>query len=244
MALLTAEDVHYKTFTPTKFREGYDQDEVDSFLDEVVRTLTALQEGGAVASENASEASPAAADDGALRAENDKLRAELEQARKRTAEVESEAAEARKSSGEPSEAEAQLRAQIEQLRAENEKLRTEAETARSEAQKAAEAPAPSQSNEPESATSMLAMAQRLHDEYVHEGQEKGNKIVDDAHAQSQQILREAKDEKTRVINQLDSERSMLEGKINELEGFESEYRSQLRSHLQKLIETVDADDIK
>src|SRR5699024_9308288 len=39
MALLTADDVLNKKFQPTKFREGYDQDEVDEFLDEVVATL-------------------------------------------------------------------------------------------------------------------------------------------------------------------------------------------------------------
>jgi DivIVA domain-containing protein len=33
---LTPEDVVNKRFQPTKFREGYDQDEVDDFLDEVV----------------------------------------------------------------------------------------------------------------------------------------------------------------------------------------------------------------
>src|SRR5690625_7306462 len=41
MALLTADDVLNKKFQPTKFREGYDQDEVDDFLDEVVNTLRA-----------------------------------------------------------------------------------------------------------------------------------------------------------------------------------------------------------
>ena len=40
---LTPDDVVNKTFQPTKFREGYDQDEVDDFLDEVVNTLRALQ---------------------------------------------------------------------------------------------------------------------------------------------------------------------------------------------------------
>ena len=33
---LTAEDIVNKRFQSTKFREGYDQDEVDDFLDEVV----------------------------------------------------------------------------------------------------------------------------------------------------------------------------------------------------------------
>ena len=44
---LTPEDVVNKRFQPTKFREGYDQDEVDDFLDEIVvelRRLTAENE--------------------------------------------------------------------------------------------------------------------------------------------------------------------------------------------------------
>ncbi|WP_036958910.1 DivIVA domain-containing protein, partial [Promicromonospora kroppenstedtii] len=44
MALLTAEDILNKKFSATKFREGYDVEEVDDFLDEVVRTLTNVQE--------------------------------------------------------------------------------------------------------------------------------------------------------------------------------------------------------
>ena len=43
MALLTTEDVLNKKFQYVKFREGYDQDEVDEFLDEVVSTIYSLQ---------------------------------------------------------------------------------------------------------------------------------------------------------------------------------------------------------
>jgi DivIVA domain-containing protein len=39
---LTPEDVVNKRFQPTKFREGYDQDEVDDFLDELVVELRRL----------------------------------------------------------------------------------------------------------------------------------------------------------------------------------------------------------
>src|SRR5512133_460952 len=39
---LTPEDVVNKRFQSTKFREGYDQDEVDDFLDEVVVELRRL----------------------------------------------------------------------------------------------------------------------------------------------------------------------------------------------------------
>lgn len=41
---LTPEEVVNKRFQPTKFREGYDQDEVDDFLDEVVVELRRLNQ--------------------------------------------------------------------------------------------------------------------------------------------------------------------------------------------------------
>lgn len=44
---LTPEDIVNKRFRPTKFREGYDQDEIDEFLDTIVtnfRTLIAKNE--------------------------------------------------------------------------------------------------------------------------------------------------------------------------------------------------------
>ena len=42
MALLSAEDVLNKAFSKTKYREGFDQDEVDDFLDEVANTIAQL----------------------------------------------------------------------------------------------------------------------------------------------------------------------------------------------------------
>lgn len=42
MALLTAEDVLNKAFSKTRYREGFDQDEVDDFLDEVAHTISTL----------------------------------------------------------------------------------------------------------------------------------------------------------------------------------------------------------
>jgi DivIVA domain-containing protein len=42
MALLTADDVREKQFSKTKYREGFDQDEVDDFLDSVAETIESL----------------------------------------------------------------------------------------------------------------------------------------------------------------------------------------------------------
>ena len=40
--LLTPVDVKTETFTTRRFREGYDTDEVDEFLDQVADTITRL----------------------------------------------------------------------------------------------------------------------------------------------------------------------------------------------------------
>ena len=64
MALLTAEDVHWKQFQATKFREGYDQEEVDEFLDEVVETIATLQDQNASLKTELDEARQQAASGG------------------------------------------------------------------------------------------------------------------------------------------------------------------------------------
>ncbi|HEU5222967.1 MAG TPA: DivIVA domain-containing protein [Candidatus Lumbricidophila sp.] len=87
---LTPEDVVNKRFAATKFREGYDQDEVDDFLDEVVVELRRLNkenenlnqsiaEGGAVAAPvaaavvEAPAAGPAVVDDASVTDESTNL---------------------------------------------------------------------------------------------------------------------------------------------------------------------------
>ena len=63
MAQLSAEDVTSQKFKATKFREGYEQDEVDEFLDEVVEAMRQLE------------------------AENADLKAKLDAANRRVAEL-------------------------------------------------------------------------------------------------------------------------------------------------------------
>jgi DivIVA domain-containing protein len=59
---LTPEDVVNKRFSQTKFREGYDQDEVDDFLDEVVVELRRLtQENEELKAQLESGSAPVAA---------------------------------------------------------------------------------------------------------------------------------------------------------------------------------------
>jgi DivIVA domain-containing protein len=66
---LTPEDVVNKRFQPTKFREGYDQDEVDDFLDEVVVELRRLSQENDELHKRLETAESAAAGQGARSAD-------------------------------------------------------------------------------------------------------------------------------------------------------------------------------
>ena len=188
MALLTTEDVLNKKFQYVKFREGYDQDEVDEFLDEVVSTIYSLQ------------------------MENQDLKEKLEAAERRVAEL-------------------------------SNSDYTPAETPAPVAAPAIETPAPAAAltgpQDAESATSMLALAQRVHDEYVRDGEEQSAKIIAEANAEREKIIADAQAQKDSLLSQLDQERELLENKINGLRTFEAEYRSNLRNHLETLLKEVD-----
>ena len=188
MALLTTEDVLEKTFNIVKFREGYDQVEVDDFLDEVVSTIYTLQ------------------------AENQNLREELEAPSYKPAEETAAPVVEEPVASEPSVTETAVAAP-------------------------AVAVAPESA---ESATSMLALAQRVHDEYVRDGREESDRIIADANAKRDEIIADAQNQHQNILSQLDQERALLEGKINELRSFESEYRANLREHLEGLLQEVNA----
>lgn len=199
MALLSTEDVLNKTFQSVKFREGYDQVEVDEFLDEVVETIYALQ------------------------VENTELKQKLEAAQLRVEELEGSESD---SAPAPVVAEP-----VEEVKPEPE---PEPELAPAPAPVAAAAP----TSTPEDATSMLALAQRVHDEYVRDGREEGERIIAEAREEGSKIVAEAEDKRDSILNQLDVDRGMLEGKINELKSFEAEYRTRLREQLQSFLSEV------
>lgn len=189
MALLTEDDVANKTFTATNYRqEGYNQDEVDDFLDEVAETIEKLTQ------------------------ERDQLRRELDEAKARIGELEAGApAEHHASPGIPSDPEPH--------------------------QAAAQAPA---GDEAQNAAGVIALAQKLHDEYVANGKEEGDRIVAEANAESERIIKEAEEQHNRTLAQLEQERSLLERKISELRDFERDYRARLKSYLETLLSNVES----
>lgn len=209
MALLTADDVLNKKFQPTKFREGYDQDEVDDFLDEVVNTLRAVY------------------------AENEELKARLAggQSGEVPAVQEPVSQETPVVDQEPEpEPEPEAEEAPEQQDEATAYAAAEPETASFSAPVA---------NEPESATGMLQLAQRLHDEYVNDGKAEADRILTEAREESARLTGEAEELRNRTLNQLEEERTTLERKIDELRGFERDYRARLKSYLEGLLRDVE-----
>lgn len=168
MALLTADDVREKDFSKTKYREGFDQDEVDEFLDSVAETIDSLT------------------------AERDRLRAQVSEFESRR----------------PPESSELVRAATD-------------------------------TSNPASPQSMLAMAQRLHDDYVRSGEEEREKIVFDAKSEADRIRARAEREAQDRLQNLGADRADLERKIDDLRRFERDYRARLKTYLENLLGDLD-----
>lgn len=202
MDLLTTEDVLNKKFTYVKFREGYDQVEVDEFLDQVVQTIYALQ------------------------VENQDLKEKLEAAERRISELQA---------APPAQSGPTQSVPVPEVATPPQEQPQTTEPVQPEAA----APATSAEPPSDSATSMLALAQRVHDEYVRDGREESERIIAEARTKGDEIVADAQHQHERILAQLDQERGLLETKINELRGFESDYRKSIREHLQNLLQQVD-----
>ena len=214
MTLLTADDVLNKTFQTTKFREGYDQDEVDDFLDEVVNSLRVLQ------------------------GENAELKAKIASLEQGQGESARAAALDQTSQIAP------VVDAIPEPEPEPEVIAPAPTPAPTPAPAPVPAVAPAYAGtpggEPESATGMLQLAQRLHDEYVRNGMEEGEKILTEARTDADRVRNEAESQRARTLKQLETEQATLEHKISQLRAFERDYRMRLKGFLGSLVETLDA----
>jgi DivIVA domain-containing protein len=229
---LTPEDVVNKRFQATKFREGYDQDEVDDFLDEVVNELRRLTE------------------------ENEDLRNKLGACERRVGEL-SRASVARDAMPEP-ELPATVAANLPPSPApvappqpvvmpqpvampQPVPMSAPMAPAMSDSMRGvAQLEAAGGGQGPEAAAGMLALAQKLHDEYVRNGEQQRDRIVNEAREHAQRLVREAEEKQRQTLGSLEQERSLLERKIDELRAFEREYRSRLKSYLEGQLRELEA----
>ena len=208
---LTPEDVVNKRFQPTKFREGYDQDEVDDFLDEIVVELRRLN------------------------AENEDLRRQL-------AEAVADAPAAGTQVPAPVSAAAKTE-QVSQPVKEEKKPEPapapKAEEPKAEAPRAAE-PAPAAANTAESAAGILAMAQKMHDDYVSAGVEQRDKIIAEAQIEASGLVTEAQEKSRKIPSSLEQQKALLERKVEQLRGFERDYRSRLKAYIEGQLRDLDS----
>ena len=237
---LTPEDVVNKRFQHVKFREGYDQDEVDDFLDEVVVELRRLY------------------------TENDDLRQKLSAAEAKVEELQSKKAPA----SAPAEApKAEKKAEAAPATAPQAPAKTETsapveadkadkakeEAAAKEAPEAKEAPkapaapavsagvagaavgasaaAPAAQGGDQDAHGLIALAQRVHDEHVAEGERTRDKLIGEAEKKSAEILSAAEKKRDETLSQLENQKASLEREIDGLQNFERQYRTRLKSYL-------------
>ncbi|KIP52422.1 DivIVA domain-containing protein [Leucobacter komagatae] len=203
---LTPEDVVNQKFTITKFRDGYDLDQVDDFLDTVVEEIRQRD------------------------AEKQELEAKI----------------------------AELTAQLEERGSVN----PSEETIVVDAPVAAVAPEPqpaapvaddegAQRPDAIKSSAMLQMALELHDKYVSEGETtrdelitaaktKSTQMVDDAERTARDLVEEAQKRRTDELRAHSDEMEKLNQVVAELRGFESEYRSTLRSYIQSQLRELDS----
>ncbi|WP_159618993.1 DivIVA domain-containing protein [Arthrobacter zhaoguopingii] len=198
---LTPEDVVNKRFQPTKFREGYDQDEVDDFLDEIVVELRRLNQ------------------------ENEELRRRLSDAPAGTASTGTVPAPVAAST------------KTEEVREEEKRPEPAKPEPRVETVSPAAVPAAASA---ESAAGVLAMAQKLHDEYVNAGVEQRDKIIAEAQIEASSLVNDAQDKSRKVLGALEQQKSVLERKVEQLRSFERDYRSRLKAYIEGQLRDLDS----
>lgn len=219
---LTPEDVVNKRFQPTKFREGYDQDEVDDFLDEIVvelrrltgenetlrRRLSELGEDANVVAKEQSVPAPVSAAPAAKPAEEKKAETKPAEEAKATPAPAAKPAEEKKVEAAPAAKPAEKKVE------------------------AAPVAAPAVAPSAESAANVLAMAQRLHDEYVASGVEQRDKIISDAKTEANSLVTSAEEKSRKTLSALEQQKSVLERKLEQLRGFERDYRARLKTYIE------------
>ena len=194
---LSWEDVVNKQFQPTKFREGYDQGEVDDFLDEIVGELKRLQ--------GLNEQ---------LTAENEALRA----------------------GGAVPDADAAVDAPVADADAAAvvDAGQSPAPAALADAEPGLEVEPTPSSADPASASAagVLAMAQRVHDEHVAAGEQRRDELISEAEARAEALVAEAEETRTRTLEELATDKAGLEAEVEQLRGFETDYRSRLTAYIE------------
>ncbi|MDN3481670.1 DivIVA domain-containing protein [Arthrobacter sp. APC 3897] len=240
---LTPEDVVNKRFQPTKFREGYDQDEVDDFLDEIVIELRRLNAENEDLRSQLADCVAGKSDDSSAVPAPVSAAAKTEQVtapvkgQKKPEPVKAQGSKATAAAAKLQESKAE-EAKPQATKADEVKAGAPAAAAPANAA-AASAPATAASDT-ETAAGILAMAQKMHDDYVGAGVEQRDKIIAEAQIEATGLVTEAEDKSRKILSSLEQQKEVLERKVEQLRGFERDYRSRLKTYIEGQLRDLDA----
>jgi DivIVA domain-containing protein len=228
---LTPQDVQNKVFSPTRFRTGYNEDEVDSFLDEVEGELTRLLDENTDLRRQLDEARRGGGGGPGVPAqmqeETQQLRRQLEDARRQVAQAQAQAVQAAQAArdrpvAQPAAATAVMPA----------------------VSPAAQAPARTGNSQLDAEIEQrvartLVLAQRTADEALREARTESERARREARADADRIIGEARAHVAEQLGGLEDDKRRLEGQVEQLRAFEREYRTRLRAYLEMQLRDLD-----
>jgi DivIVA domain-containing protein len=257
---LTPEDVRNKQFTTVRFKEGYDLDEVDNFLDEIEESLSAVTREVADLRATAKGEVPESIRDEirSLGDENARLKSELDQSTKaledsqtRVVVSDDSAAsdEALKSSqARVNELELQLSGAQNELAkslAAVSELKDQLAASQSEGVAAVATAAASSSPADQGIASVriLELAQRTADEAVASARIESEQLLGAAKITSEELVIQAKANVANITREFETQRVAMERRVEELRAYEREYRGRLRSYLEGQLRELESKNI-
>ena len=84
------------------------------------------------------------------------------------------------------------------------------------------------------------MAQRLHDEYVNAGVEQRDKIIAEAQIEASGLVNDAQEKSRKTLGDLEQQKTVLERKVEQLRGFERDYRARLKAYIEGQLRDLDS----
>lgn len=259
---VTPEDVRNKQFTTSRFKEGYDLDEVDDFLDEIEESLSALtkevadlratakgevpssirDEINSLTSENKrlqSELDQAINSVESLRAENQSLVAAggddsaLEELRAKLAQTQNELNAAREELNNNSRGQEDLAGEITRLNTAIEELTAANANLAKENEELKQAAPVMDAGEASSASvRILELAQRTADEAVATARIESENLRNNTQQEVERMIRETNQNIALMTREFETQKAAMERRVEELRAYEREYRSRLRSYLE------------
>ena len=208
---LTPADVHNVAFKkPPIGKRGYDEEEVDAFLDEVERELARLiEENNELRAQGGGRVSAAGAGgDPRLAAELGDLKATLDRVQREKASAEQAAR--------------QMQSELEQARAQGGGGGGDGE------QQALRVLMMAQ----RTADDHVSDARREAEKLLTDARTKADELTRDARSKAEALERDARTRHQEAMGGLDAKRSALQKHIDELKQFEREYRTRLKAYLE------------